>query len=92
MLCRNIKLYYSIIRTALGPIQPPVQWVPGPLFLEVKLSGCEADHSPPSRAEVKECLELYFHSPHYAFMAWCSVKKIQRQLYLYLIIVYKFGF
>jgi hypothetical protein len=22
--------------------------------------------------------------PHYTFMAWCSVKKAQRQLYLYL--------
>jgi hypothetical protein len=22
----------------------------------------EADHSPPSSAEVKECVELYFHS------------------------------
>jgi hypothetical protein len=23
----------------------------------------EADHSPPSSAEVKECVELYLHSP-----------------------------
>jgi hypothetical protein len=23
----------------------------------------ESDHSPPSSAEVKECVELYFHSP-----------------------------
>jgi hypothetical protein len=27
-------------------------------------SGREADHSPPSCAEVKECVELYFHSPN----------------------------
>jgi len=33
----------------------------------------EADHSPPSSAEVKERVELYLHS-QYAFMAWCSVK------------------
>jgi hypothetical protein len=26
-------------------------------------SGREADHSPPSRAEVKEWVELYLHSP-----------------------------
>jgi hypothetical protein len=26
-------------------------------------SGREADHSPPSSAEVKECVELYLHSP-----------------------------
>jgi len=25
--------------------------------------GCEADHSPPSSTEVKECVELYSHSP-----------------------------
>jgi hypothetical protein len=36
-------------------------------------SGREADHSPPSSAEVKEWLEPYLHSPQYAFMAWCSV-------------------
>jgi hypothetical protein len=41
-------------RTALGPTQPPVQWVPGALSLWVKWQGREADHSPPSRAEVKE--------------------------------------
>jgi len=33
----------------------------------------EADHSPRSSAEVKECVELYLHSPN-AFMAWCLVK------------------
>jgi len=27
-------------------------------------SGSEADHSPPSSAEVKECVELYLHSPN----------------------------
>jgi hypothetical protein len=27
-------------------------------------SGREADHSPPSSAEVKECVELYLHSPN----------------------------
>jgi hypothetical protein len=28
-----------------------------------KAGGREADHSPPSSAEVKECMELYLHSP-----------------------------
>jgi hypothetical protein len=27
-------------------------------------SGREADHSPPSSAEVEECVELYLHSPN----------------------------
>jgi hypothetical protein len=48
---------------ALGPTQPPIQWVPGALSLEVKWPGCEADHSPSSSAEVKEWVELYLHSP-----------------------------
>jgi hypothetical protein len=32
-------------------------------FPGVKWPGCEADHSPPSSAEVKECVELNFYSP-----------------------------
>jgi hypothetical protein len=42
-------IYYS----GLGPTGPPIQWVLGILFLEVKRPGREADHSPPSTAEVK---------------------------------------
>jgi hypothetical protein len=45
--------FFSSSRPALGPIQPPVQWVPGALSLGVKRPGHEADHSPPSSAEVK---------------------------------------
>jgi hypothetical protein len=51
------------LSTALGPTQPPIQWVPGALSLGVKRPGREADHSPPN-AEVKECVELYLHSPN----------------------------
>jgi hypothetical protein len=40
-------------QTVLGRIQPPIQCVPGALSLEVKGQGREADHSPPSSAEVK---------------------------------------
>jgi hypothetical protein len=69
----GIFLFTTASRTALGPIQPPIQWVPGTLSLGVKRLGREADHSPPYSAEVKECVELYLH-PHYAFMAWCLVK------------------
>jgi hypothetical protein len=35
------------------------------LFLGLKWPGREADHSPPSGAEVKECVELYLYSPNY---------------------------
>jgi hypothetical protein len=48
----------------LGPIQPPIQWVPGALSLGVKRSERETDHSPPPSAEVKECMELYLYSPN----------------------------
>jgi len=39
---------------ALGPTQPPIQWVPGALTLGVNWPEREADLSPPSNAEVKE--------------------------------------
>jgi hypothetical protein len=51
-------------RTALGPTQPPIQWVPVALSLGVKRPRREADHSLPSSAEVKECVEIYHHSPN----------------------------
>jgi hypothetical protein len=54
----------AVSRTALGPTRTPIQWVPGALSLGVKRPGIEADHSPPSSAEVKECVELYLHSPN----------------------------
>jgi hypothetical protein len=47
---------------ALGPTQPPIQWIPGSLFLGIKRPGREADHSPRSSAEVKEWVELYLRS------------------------------
>jgi hypothetical protein len=40
-------------RTALGPTQPPIQWVPGAPSLGVQWPGREADNSPPASAEVK---------------------------------------
>jgi hypothetical protein len=56
---------------ALGPTQPPIQWVPGVLSLGAKRPGREADHSPPSSAESKECL----HGVAWAYL------KAQGQLY-----------
>jgi hypothetical protein len=44
---------FTTSRPALGPIQPPVRWVPGDLSLGVKRPGREADHSHPSSAEAK---------------------------------------
>jgi hypothetical protein len=50
----GIFLFTTVSRTALGPTQPPVQWTIGALSRGVKRPGREADHSPPSSAEVKE--------------------------------------
>jgi small neutral amino acid transporter SnatA (MarC family) len=50
----GIFLFTIASRTALGPTQPPIQWVPGVLSQGVKRPVHEADHSLPSRAEVKE--------------------------------------
>jgi hypothetical protein len=36
----------SVSRPALGPIQPPVQWVPGILSRGKERPGRDADHSP----------------------------------------------
>jgi hypothetical protein len=42
-------------------------------FRGVKRPGREADHSPPSSAEVRNAWS-YTSSPQYVFMAWCLVK------------------
>jgi hypothetical protein len=74
--CRRglgIFLFTTASRMALGPTQPPIQWVPGFLSLRVKRPGREADHSPPSSTEVKNAWN-YTSTPQYAFMGWCLVK------------------
>jgi hypothetical protein len=67
-----------VYRLVLGP----TQWILGALSLGVKHPVSEADHSPPSSAEVKNA-RSYTSTPQYAFMAWCSIKA-QGQLYFYL--------
>jgi hypothetical protein len=52
----------------LRPTQPHIQWIPGALSSGVKRPGREADHSPPTSAEVKE-IWIYTATPPYAFMA-----------------------
>jgi len=50
----GIFLFTTSSRPALGPTHTPIRWVPVALYLGVKRPGREADHSPPSRAKVRE--------------------------------------
>jgi hypothetical protein len=54
-------------RSAMGPTQPPIQWVPAAVSPGVKQPGREADYSPTS-TEVKKTW-IYTSSPPYLFMA-----------------------
>jgi hypothetical protein len=71
----GILLFTTASRPALGSTQLPIQRVPGVLPLGVKRPGCEDDHSPPSSAEVKECVELYLHSPNTPSWRGAQLKK-----------------
>jgi hypothetical protein len=48
----KILLFTVASRPALGHNQPPFQWVSRAVSSGVKRQGLEADHSPPSSAEV----------------------------------------
>jgi hypothetical protein len=78
------SLFITASRTALEPTQPPIQWVPGGSFSGVKGPGHEADHSPPSNAEVKECVELNLHSPNEPSWRGAQLSKAQGRLYFFL--------
>jgi hypothetical protein len=50
-------------RPALGPTQHSIKWVPGAVSPGVKQPGREADHSPPTNAEVKKMWIYIYTSP-----------------------------
>jgi hypothetical protein len=52
--------------------------------------GREADHSPPSSAEVKEWVELYLHSPSMPSWHDTQLGGAQGYLYLYLYLLRSF--
>jgi hypothetical protein len=56
------QIFPHLSRPALGPTQPPVQWVRG-FSRGVKWPGRDVDHPPPSIAEVKGGVELHLYSP-----------------------------
>jgi hypothetical protein len=55
----ELFLYSTASRPALGPTQPPAQWIPGALSSEVKLQKCGTDYFLQSSVEVK-CVWSYF--------------------------------
>jgi hypothetical protein len=61
-----------VSRPALGPSEPPIQWIPGVIYPRIKGQGCEADHSPPSSDEVKNAWR-YTILPPYVFTVWCLI-------------------
>jgi hypothetical protein len=71
-------------RPALGPIQPPIQWVLGALSLGVKRPGREADHSPPNSAEVKKTWSI---QPLLHISSWRSALGQLYFFYLLLVII-----
>jgi len=59
---------------------------PGDFALGVKRPGREADNSPPYSTEVKECVELYFHSPNTSSWrgAWQGTGTTSSSFYIYM--------
>jgi hypothetical protein len=63
--CNTLKEYPSIVTMLQGwPTQGNKCITHIQKRLQVYKPGCEADHSPPSSAKVKECMELYLHFPN----------------------------
>jgi len=62
--CLARRRCHNRVQNGSGAHPSSFQCVQGALSLGVKRTEREADHSPPSSAEVKECVELYFRSPN----------------------------
>jgi len=69
----GIFLFATASSTTLGSTQHPIQWITGALFLEVKRPGCEANHLPPHREEVKTRGAI--PQLPYVFIPWRLVKR-----------------
>jgi hypothetical protein len=59
----GVRVLFTSSKLALGSTQPPIQWLSGLFPRGLKRTGREADHSPPTSAEVKNNVDLYIHSP-----------------------------
>jgi hypothetical protein len=54
-------LFSTSSRSDPGLTRPPFQWIPGAFTPGVKRPAHEADHSPPTSAEVKKNVDLHIH-------------------------------
>jgi hypothetical protein len=80
-LTRNYLGLYHRVQNGSGAHPASYLMGTGALSLGVKRPGREADHSPPSSAEVREWIELYIHSPNTP--SWRGAQlKVQGQIYL----------
>jgi hypothetical protein len=70
-VARNFFLLHSV-QTGSESTHPPIKWVLVALSLEVKQQMREAEHSPPSRAELKNDGDIP-QFPQYIFVAWCLI-------------------
>jgi hypothetical protein len=62
------NFHFSLPRPAQRFIQSPIQWMPGALSPGLKRQGREADHLPPTSAEVKKTW-IYISAAPCSFMA-----------------------
>jgi hypothetical protein len=93
---KGFFLLATMSRLRLGPTQPPIQWIMEALSTGVKWPGCEADHSAPSSAKVKNAWSYTSTPPHifmalhivkgYLFMAWYLLK--HRDNIIFILILY----
>jgi hypothetical protein len=70
----DIFLFATASRPALGPTQPPIQWVPGSLTPGAKRPERETDNSPQFSAEVKNAWS-YTSTHTYVSTARCLRKR-----------------
>jgi hypothetical protein len=69
----GIFVFTAMSRPALGPIQPPIQWVLGTLSPGIKQLGQAADYSPPYSAEVENAWRDTSTPPCF-ILVWCLIK------------------
>jgi len=76
----GIFLFTATSRPARWSTQTPIQWVPGAPSLCIKRPGREANHSPPSNAEVKNAWSFTSAPPSKPSSRGAQLKKAQGKI------------